>query len=438
MTMKAFFGVNSLPDKEPATTSSSIRVCMHVLGTARTDVRVMRAATALVEAGFAVTVVDIDWEHKQPVEEDICGARVKHILAPSWYTSRRFKPWFLIQAAWVLIRSTLRLVQTPTDVYHAHDTTALPACYLAAQLQRKLLIFDAHELPMSMAMDSMRWRGLVKPFSNLLGIMVPRCAGVITVSPPIAQEIRNRYPGSDVTVIRNIPPYRSVPRSDRLRRYLGLHPNVRIALYQGRLQADRELDRLVRAAPYLERDIVIALMGPDVEGAQSWLEALITSEGVTDRVKIVPPIPYAELLEWTASADIGLLIYAPDQSPNIKMCLPNKLFEYLMVGLPVLASQLDAVADIISTYDVGQIVSSLAPADIAMAINTMVADSVAYARKRHNALDASRQDLYWGKESHRLIHLYRQILAMLDEEETGQSLSSLLHDDKVYKTRETS
>lgn len=400
---------------------------MHVLGRARTDVRVMRAARTLVEAGFAVTVVDIEWKRSEPPEENIGGIQVKHILAPNWYTARRFKPWFLIQAAWLLIRATLHmLLHTSADVYHAHDANALPASYFAARLRRKPLIFDSHELPLSNEMESACWRGLIRLFSGLLAIMVPRCAGVITVSPPIAHDIHRRYAGPGVTLIRNVPGYRAVLKSDRLRQYLGLGPAVRIALYQGVLQANRGLDRLIRAARFLKQDITIVLMGPDTEGIQPHLETLISSEGVADRVKIVPPVPYANLLDWTASADIGLLIYAPDESLNIKMCLPNKLFEYLMAGLPVLASQLDAVSDILSTYDVGQLVSSLAPADIGAAINTLCADGAAYARMRHNALVAAQQDLCWEKESQRLIHLYRQILAVPGEGEIKQSSSSAL------------
>lgn len=409
------------PAAEEATgVPPSITVCMHILSNGRIDHRVMREATALVAAGFTVSIVDIETERGRPVEEDISSVRLKHILAPTWYISKRFKPWFLIQTVRMLVRSTIQLVRTQADVYHAHDVSALPACYLAARLRGKLLIFDAHELPLSDELYSPRWRGLITLFTCLLAIMVPRCAGVITVSPPIVQEIRKRYSSTGVTLVRNTPVYRAVPRTDRLRQYLGLSPDVRIALYQGSLQTDRELDRLIRAAHFLERDIVIMLMGPDPEGIEPQLERLIESEGVADRVKIVPNVPYVEVLDWTTSADIGLIIYPLDRSLNIRMCLPNKSFEYLMAGLPILASPLDAVSDLIRTYDVGQIVPSLKPADIAAAINTMMADSPTCAHMRRNALNAVQQELCWEKESQRLIHLYREILARRDGEDIDQ------------------
>ncbi len=383
---------------------------MHVIGTARTDVRVMRAATALVEAGFAVTVIDLEWKCREPVEENIRGVQVKHIIATNWYTSRRFKLWFLMKAVLVFIRSMFQLVLTPADVYHAHDPAALPASYLAARLRRKPLIFDAHELPLANSLTSKHWHGLIALFSYLIAVMLPRCAGVITVSPLLAQEMRKRYSIPEVTLIRNILEYKVVQKSDRLRQHLGLGPDVRIALYQGGLGDNRGLDRLIRVAPFLEQNIVIVMMGPDIEATQPQLEKLIISEGVGDRVKILPPVPYEELLEWTASADIGLNVLPPDYSLSIRWCLPNKLFEYLMAGLPVLTSQLDAVIEVIRRYDIGRIVSSLEPAEVGAAINTLLADPDALARMRHNALKASQQELCWEKEKIHLIHLYRDIL----------------------------
>jgi len=212
-----------------------------------------------------------------------------------------------------------------------------------------------------------------------------------------------------VALIRNVPEYRTVAKSDRLRQHLGLKPEVRIALYQGYLQPNRGLDRLIRAAAFLDPDIVIVIMGKNRKTTQAQLEALIASEGVAERVKILPPVPYAELLDWTASAGIGLNVASPGYSLNVRYFLPNKFFEYLMSGLPVLTSPLEAMVDVINTYDVGQVLPSLEPADIGKAINSMLADPAGLARKRSNALEAARKEFYWEKESARLIHLYQGI-----------------------------
>jgi glycosyltransferase involved in cell wall biosynthesis len=311
----------------------------------------------------------------------------------------------------MLIRGILRLLQTPADIYHALDLPALPACYVAAQLRRKPLIFESYELPLSLPLfelsTSRRWLyALLRP---LLAIMIPRCDKVIAVSPPIVEEMCRRYHVTNVSLIRNVPPYQIVPESDRLRHFLGLNANIRIALYQGYLQPGRGLDIVIRAAAFLERDIVIVLMGKNIGTTQEQLEALIAAEGVADRVKIIPAVPYTELLNWTASADIGLTILPPDYSPNIQMILPNKFFEYLMAGIPVLTSQLDTIVEIVKSYDVGRVVHSLEPSEVGAAINAVLADAAALIRMRYNALHAARHTFCWEIESSELIQLYREI-----------------------------
>lgn len=392
--------------------NSSRRVCMHVLGEARTDGRVMREAKALAEAGFSVSIVDIESDCARPLTETIEGVHLKHIMMPAWFVPTRFKPWFLLKMMRMFIRSAISVLQTPTDIYHAHEEMALPACYIAARLRKKPVIFDAHELPLS-EQHITRWRRLCSLSSRLLKRMVPHCAGVITVSPPIAREIRDSFGASKVSLVRNVPAYQQVTKCDKLRQRLGLSPETRIALYQGNLQPDRELDRLIYSASYLEPNTVIVMMGKGPAETQEQLKTLIEREGVADRVKLLPPVPYAELLEWTASADVGLIIYAPQHSKNIQLCLPNKLFEYLMAGLPVLVSSLDVVAEVIRTYDVGGVAPSLAPADIGRAINTILQDTSALSQMSQNALAAAQNEFCWEKERRQLIDLYRHVFTKI-------------------------
>jgi len=406
--MKILSAVDLLPSQQNGKVSFSKHVCMHVLGEARTDGRVMREARALVAAGFTVSIVDIESDDKRPVTENVDGVYLEHIMMPSWFVPTRFKLWFLAKMVHMLIQSLIRVLRAPADIYHAHEEMALPACYIAARLRKKPVVFDSHELPLS-EQHIIRWPRLCACSSQLLKWMVPHCAGVITVSPPIAQELRRRFRASQVHLLRNVPVYRRVPKSDKLRQRLGLSPDTRIALYQGNLQPDRELERLVYTATSLEQNIVIVMMGKGPEETVEQLKTLIEREGVADRVKLLPPVPYAELLDWTASADLGLIVYAPQRSENIQLCLPNKLFEYLMAGLPVLVSSLDVVAEVIRTYEVGAVAPSLAPTDIGTALNTLLKDSSALVRMRQNALAAAENEFCWEKEHRQLINLYQHI-----------------------------
>lgn len=386
------------------------RVCMLLQGFAPKDVRVMREATALQEAGFEVTIIDIGNRSDGPRAEEIQGVRIKHMRMPLWYRPSRFKPWFLVKVALFLMRSIFELMRVPTDVYHAHEEQVLIAAYIVARLRHKPLVFDAHELPFT-DHSVTRWPRLHAMATWLLARLVPSCSGVITVSPALAQEIFACYHGPEVTLIRNVPVWRSVEKQDRIRQRLGLGHETRIALYQGFVLPDRGLDVLIRAARFLDPTIVIVILGPGPDEYCAELQALVVSEDVGERVKFFPAVPYEELLGWTASADLGLTLFPPDYSLSIRMCLPNKFFEYLLAGLPVLSSQLDILAEIIKTRDVGQVASSLEPEALARSLSTMLADPEALERMGRNGKKAVWEEFCWEKEQGKLIQLYQDILS---------------------------
>lgn len=406
-------------------TQRPIKVCQLILRAAWYDVRSKRTAKALAKAGFEVSLIDVDSEPLSPNEGNMPGIFIDHILIPNWFTSRKFQPWFFLVALRVFLVSIIRLLRSQADIYHAHDLPALPACYIAAKLRRKPLVFETYEMHVPVPETSIVfWRLLGGLLMRLLGKILPRCQGVIAASPLYTQEYKKRFHLAEVITIRNILEYRAVEKSVRLRQFLGLSPETRIALYQGHIYKSRGLDKLIHAARFLDQNIVIVMMGKSVGTAQTELKALIASEGVADRVKIIPPAPYVDLLEWTASADIGLTIFPLDYSLTIRMTQPNKLFEFLMAGLPVLSSQLEAIVEIIKTYDVGQIVTSFEPEAIGAAINTMLADNTALQRMSQNALEASKNELNWEKESTKLINLYKNIVEEIKEKKQKGKHSS--------------
>jgi glycosyltransferase involved in cell wall biosynthesis len=385
---------------------------MCVLNPARTDERVMREATALVEAGYVVTIVDVEHDHALPHDEMSRGARLKHALLPArwkrFYSPTGGPSWMAFKVLRVLYALWLTLLVS-ADVYHAHDITALPACYLAAVLRRKRLVFDAHELPL--VQPHIVERRVTHTLAVwLLRMLLCRCDAAITVSPPLVDVMRDLYGGPRAWVIRNVPLYQTPERTDRLREFLGLPVGTRIALYQGGIQANRTLDILVRAAHYLDPGVVIVLMGNGpLTGA---LAEMIAEENVGERVKMLPAVPYRELLTWTASADLGLLAVKPDFSLSVKYSLPNKLFEYLMAGLPVLTSEMVAIEETVLNYHAGAVVRDLDPQVVAKAINTLLADKQEWSRMRGKALEASKNDLCWEAEKIHLVASYASLTSV--------------------------
>ncbi len=386
-----------------------IKICMHVRGVVRTDMRVLREATALIEAGFDVSIVDVETDIQYPRNENIADIHVKHLIKPEWLIPEPRKVMRAFKTVQKLMITTVRLYNVPATFYHAHDINALLPCYLAAMLRRKRLVYDAHEMPLY-EFEQAGGSKINKLIMRFYLHVIRHAVAVITVSPAIIEEMAKRYSIDNITLVRNILPYQMAPVSDRLREQLKLGPEVRIVLYQGNLQPGRGLETLVKTARFLEENIIIVLMGKGCGTTPAELRTLIAQEGVMDRVKILPPVPYEELLSWTASADIGAITYSPDYSTNIYVQMPNKLFEYIMVGLPFLVSSLPAIVDILDKHDVGRVLPSLEPRVVAREINTMLTDTVRLAQMKRNALAVAQQTFCWEEESQQLIQLYHMLI----------------------------
>ncbi|GCF06928.1 glycosyltransferase family 4 protein [Dictyobacter arantiisoli] len=421
--MKMLFPIHDSETEAIVQISQPLCICMHVARALQDDVRLRRNAATLAQAGCQVLVVDVQADKPSSLEEnstEIQPYMLQHIALRPNFQQRRFADGYGINALNCFLIATSILLKQAADIYHACEWTALPACFVAALIRRKPLIFEAYELPLEDRPSHALTRG--RRFFYIwmrafLRYVLPRCAAVITVSPPIARELQRKYHMSNVVLIRNIPLYKDKDKdkgskmstSERLRIHLDLPAQTRIALYQGNLQPDRGLERLVRAAAYLDPGQVIVLLGQNIGTTRAELEQLIQLQGVQDRVKIISAVPYETLQDWTASANIGLTIIPLDYTRNMKMALPNKLFEYIHAGLPVLSSPLEAVGEILTTYDLGQVVRSMDPADIGTAINAMLNDPPELERISQHARQIARTELCWQKESQQLLQLYQYI-----------------------------
>jgi glycosyltransferase involved in cell wall biosynthesis len=129
-----------------------------------------------------------------------------------------------------------------------------------------------------------------------------------------------------------------------------------------------------------------------------------------DSVVVLPRVPYHELAPWTASADVGILLYRNDCRNNY-YCAPNKLFEYMMMGLPVIAPRFPGMTKLVEGEGVGLCVDPQEPAQIAAAANRLAGDAGLRARMRANALRLSLERYNWQKEFEPLLGAYRALLA---------------------------
>jgi glycosyltransferase involved in cell wall biosynthesis len=243
------------------------------------------------------------------------------------------------------------------------------------------------------------------------------CAAIISVNHSILERITTgleaRKPQLRL-VIRNIPPSFSL-RPDllqgpnKLKHALSLPPDSKIVLFQGGITRPRGIFQLLEAMPILRQSIptaVLVLMGSfggDDGLGSAIIDWMDTHPGMA---AIQPAVPSAELLSWTAGADVGVTPYL-NTHENHYLCMPNKLFEYIQADLPQAVSDFPELRGIVNGYNVGETFDPASPESIAAALSTVLSKPTGYYS---NALQTAKSALNWEQESMGLIQLYEKLL----------------------------
>jgi len=358
------------------------------------DSRVRREAQALAAAGHAVCVVEL--AAVGPGEATLDGFARRSCLPPGWM--RRRLPFGLYRLAF-LYTFVRTAVATRPDVIHAHDAAMLAPGLAAARLAGARLVYDSHELATSVPYRERAWAWFV---AGIERAVVPRCAAVITVSDGIAARIAQRYRlAATPTVVRNVSAL-TLGGEGTLRRRLGLDADAPLVLHQGAPAADRGCETLV-AAVARRPGVSVAFLGDPEPGYGERLGAAIAAAGVADRVRTLPSVPLRDLLANTAQADVGVTLLA-DTCENHRLALPNKLFEYIAAGIPVIASALPETERLVDAYGVGWCVPPGDPEALAAAIDASIAARGDAGLRERLARAAS--ELRWERERERLTGLY--------------------------------
>ena len=292
------------------------------------------------------------------------------------------------------------------DCIHVHD---LPQLRLGALAKRELkvpLIYDAHELyPEIHTLTPAQQQELTEREKRY----APEADAVITVNPFIAEEMSKRYqipiPHVLLNALNPPPNFDPSARHDRFRGVLPIPPDEKILLYQGWIAKFRGLVPLVEAMPKVDRHVHLVFMGYGVDKEE--LRRRTEELNVTDRVHFLDAVPQSELLYWSASADAGIIPYLPVDLNNYYSS-PNKLFEYVQAGLPVIANDLPFLRKVVHENGFGHVHSFDSPESFAEAINQFFSDGIFPETCRQNILSLQR-DFSWTAESRKLIELYSQI-----------------------------
>ena len=171
------------------------------------------------------------------------------------------------------------------------------------------------------------------------------------------------------------------------------------------INVDRGAEEALAAMEYLPEYLLLFIGSGDVI---EQLKKECAAKRLNDRVRFIPKQPMNELKAYTSVADIGLSL-DKDTNLNYRYSLPNKLFDYIHAGLPVLASNLVEVKNIVMGYDIGLIADSIEPKELANKIEEMFSDATRKAKWKEN-LNVAAEELSWEKEEEKFLDIYRDII----------------------------
>ena len=355
------------------------------------DQRVHKVCTTLVNMGFDVLLVG----RKLPDSPE---------LEPRNYATKRMRLLFtkgpLFYAEYNK-RLLLFLLTHKFDLLVANDLDTLLANYLASKQKSKPLVYDSHEY--FTEVPELQGRKAKKVWERIEARIFPKLKDIITVNKSIAALYEKKY-GKELKVVRNIPFRRSnveqVTKAD-----LGLDEHQRIIILQGAgINVDRGAEEAVLAMKLIENAVLLIVGGGDV---LELLKQMVLEHSLEQKVRFIPRQSIDKLYAYTALADVGLSL-DKDTNLNYRFSLPNKVFDYIQCGTPVLASDLPEVKNIIQSYDVGLILKEHSPESIAKSLELMLN---ADFKKTHKAqLEKAAEELVWENEEKVLKEVYSKYL----------------------------
>jgi glycosyltransferase involved in cell wall biosynthesis len=378
------------------------KLCIIQYNSSRFLTRVDRAARTLSEAGFEVVLVAIKDEDTERFE-DRGSYRVRRVVLTTRRLPAALRVFRFIEAVaktfWVAFRED-------ADVYDPRDAEPLLVAHAAALLRGAKVVYDSDELCLDRNKPVTRrrwWRAAMRRFE---GFFARRSDAVITTDHGRADVLASRYGIPRPTVILNVPTVIETLEPDEGFRRDVLGDKEILLIYQGVLIENRGIPEMMRAMRRLPR-CRLALVGYGHQ-AEAY-RRLAAREDLDDSVRFVDPVPFDVLMRYTAAADVGMI-------PLFGSCLsyelaaPNKLFEYMMAGLPVVVTDLPDMAAVVGRERVGTLISDPTdPESIASAVSELLDGDEPLTSIGTRAREAALARYNWTVERAKLLDVYESL-----------------------------
>ncbi len=365
------------------------KVIVSVINDLVTDQRVAKVCQSLTNMGFEILLVGRKLKNSLPLDDRPYKTHRMNLLfakGPLFYTEFNKRLFFIL-----LFRKADLLVSNDLD-------TLLPN-YLMSKIKGIPLVYDSHEY-FTEVPELVHRKRVQRIWKSIERWIFPKLNNVITVNDSIASLYEKEY-GIKPEVVRNIPLSNKIPIT-KTRKELELPSGKIILILQGSgINIDRGTEEMVEAMQYINKAVLLIVGDGDVV---DMLKKKVTDLSLQHKVIFKPKQTYKDLMQYTANADLGLTL---DKNTNLnyRFSLPNKLFDYIHAGIPVIASPLPEIKKVIEQYNIGDFIPSHDPKQIAQKVNEIVENKEIIAVWKKN-IKFAIQELSWETEEHILKQVY--------------------------------
>ena len=367
------------------------QIAMVLRGDIRYDGRVRKEINTLLRGGHDIDLVVSDFSRTQSGGGDL-GIRIHYVPATLWASrARNFLEQLVFNRRAAAIIKELR----PSHI-HCHDLSSLLAGVWAKKELGATLIFDAHELmPESMGgIRELVWGWIEKN-------CIPRCDRIVMPETNRIAYFKRKYLNiPSPLLLQNFPRKADIPKGkfNLLRDMCSIKSEQKIILYTGLIAPKRSVEELISSMTMCDEKFVLVIMGEVFREYDETLRSKIRKFRLEDRVFLHGPVPHAEILRYMASCDIGTAFYNSSNLNNY-YCAPNKVFEYIALGKPLLTNDYPGLLRTVEQFRQGVCLNEVTPKSLAEAYNR-ASDSKVIA--------AGARKYFWEDEEHILTELYEE------------------------------
>jgi glycosyltransferase involved in cell wall biosynthesis len=340
-----------------------MRIASVVLNNFVNDNRVYKVADSLTRHGHQVTIVAL-LKGDVPEFENYHGIPVHRIVLRSMKLSDNNKLYGAIKFLEFFLKVMWHYRKC--DIIHCNDFEGFMAGVMVKiSRPRVKLVYDSHEYQKEKY-------GLPPFMKRVIGLferLFIRWSSVfITVSPSIAEEYKRIYGIRHPYLVLNAPHYSGdVLHTGVLKEKLGLDQSTKLFIYQGGFAKSRGIEVLIESFSQ-ERFSMYHIV---FMGSGPLKSKIATAAELHPNIHLLPPVPYKDLIPYTASADAGF-VSTQNLCLNNFMCMPNKLFEYLHAEIPVLTNNLVECSRIAHEENSGVVIEEYSPDGIWNAIHALL------------------------------------------------------------------